>query len=671
VNAPRPADPSGRRTDIEGLRAVAILLVLAAHAGFAGLAGGFVGVDVFFVISGFLITGILARLARDRPPGGLADFYARRLRRLLPALLLVQLATMLVAGVLLDPRTQLQQADGAMAASLWVSNFLFALGNTDYFGPSAGEALFLHTWSLGVEEQFYLLWPALVLVAFAVFRGGVRDGGLRRATWLLGALALLGFVASAWITAVAPLQAYYLLPARMWQFALGGALALWTMHRGARPLPTRASAALGTVGLAAIAGAALWLDGSQPYPGGWALAPTLGTAAVIAAGQGSRFTGWLAWPPMQWLGRHSYGWYLWHWPVLLLGRAMYPAGGVGLAILLALLALVLAVASRRFVEEPVRLSPVLAARPRLSIALGLGAMLACLGGAMAWEAQAMRWAAQPRQSDHYVLANADYEVYARSCDEWFHSDRVNPCTWGAPDAPRTLVVLGDSIGLQWFPALMAAFPAPEWQVVVLTKSACPMVDATYFYPHIGRDYTECDTWRAGAVATIAGNRPDVVVIGSAPSPQFDDDALRAGARRIMADLGAGATTVFVLAPTPTLPFDGPRCLARADWRPRWMGAWTSDCHAPLADADHPRDARLLAEAAAPLANVHVLAFDDVVCPGQRCGATVDGRVAYRDAQHLAGPFVASLAPVMTARMAAAVDNRGPEASPAFPAGPRK
>jgi hypothetical protein len=181
-----------------------------------------------------------------------------------------------------------------------------------------------------------------------------------------------------------------------------------------------------------------------------------------------------------------------------------------------------------------------------------------------------------------------------------------------------------------------------------------MVDATYFYPQLGRDYVECDTWRSEAVATIARNRPDVVVTGSASSPQFDDDTLRAGSRRILAELGAGATTVFVLAPTPTLPFDGPRCLARLDWRPEWMGDWTAACHTSLAGAGHPREARLLAEAAAPLANVHVLAFDDAVCPAQVCGAQMDGRVVYRDSQHLSGAFAASLAPLLEARMQAAL-----------------
>jgi len=645
------------------LRAVAILLVIGAHAGFAGLTGGFIGVDVFFVISGFLITGILARLAQARD-GGLADFYARRLRRLLPLLLLVQAATILVACLLLDPRSQLQQLDGAMATPLWLSNFVFARANTDYFGSSAGEALFLHTWSLGVEEQFYLLWPALVILAFALFRGA-RDGGLRRATMLFALVAALGFVASAWLTVATPLQAYYLLPARVWQFALGGAIALWSRQRGDVVLAPAVAGTLAGAGLAAIVAAAVAYDGTHAYPGAWALAPTLGAAAIIAAGQGSHVGAWLARPTMQWLGRHSYGWYLWHWPVLLLGRSLHPSGGVGFALLLAALALALAALSRRFVEEPVRLSTFLAPRPRLSIAIGLAAMLAGLGGAQLWRLQASDWAGQARQSDHFHNASADYEVYARGCDEWFHSALVNPCVWGEPGAPSTVVVLGDSIGMQWFPALRIAFPAPRWKIVVLTKSACPMVDATYFYPHIGRDYVECDTWRTDAVATIARNRPDVVVTGSAPSPQFDDDTLRAGARRILVDLGAGATTVFVLAPTPTLPFDGPRCLARLDWRPGWVDAMSDACHTPLAGAGHPREARLLAEAAAPLANVHVLAFDDVVCPAQVCSAKVDGQVVYRDSQHLSGAFAASLAPLMAARMNAAMQAAPPaHAAPA-------
>src|SRR2546421_330933 len=212
------------RPDIEGLRAVAILLVVAAHAKVGGRAGGFIGVDVFFVLSGYLITGLLMQELAQHGSIDFAAFYARRLRRLLPSLIVVLVSTCLLAQQLLPAGEQAQQAMAAATAALWLSNFYFSFSTLEYFGPAAETNLFLHTWSLGVEEQFYLLWPALVLV----LAGGAGKRRLWTVMPIVAAAGLLGCIA--W-TATQPMLAFYMMPARMWQFALGAVVFLYANAR--------------------------------------------------------------------------------------------------------------------------------------------------------------------------------------------------------------------------------------------------------------------------------------------------------------------------------------------------------------------------------------------------------------------------------------------------------
>ena len=215
------------RSDIEGLRAIAILLVVAAHAKIRGFAGGFIGVDVFFVLSGYLITGLLVQELLANGRIRFIEFLARRFRRLFPSLLLVLACSCALAQQLLVAGEQSVQAAAAASAIIWLSNFYFAFSEFDYFSPGAGKNLFLHTWSLGVEEQFYLVWPALLLVVGKTFRplnGGINLGHIKI---IMTAIAVLGFVGCAVWTDVNQLQAFYMMPARAWQFALGATVYLY------------------------------------------------------------------------------------------------------------------------------------------------------------------------------------------------------------------------------------------------------------------------------------------------------------------------------------------------------------------------------------------------------------------------------------------------------------
>ena len=357
------------RPDIEGLRGVAVAMVVLFHAGFVGVVGGFAGVDVFFVISGFLITGLLLRERERRGSISLARFYARRIRRLLPAASVTLVVTTLAAFALVNVLDRPSIMADAIACALSVGNIRFAAGAGDYFAAVSTPSPFLHFWSLGVEEQFYLLWPLLLIAATRTRRPRLAAG------IVLSVVAVVSFAANLAVTNVSPGWSFYSLPTRAWQLAGGGLVAIagGQIDR----VPKLARALLGWAGLVAVCLSAVVLDSSMPYPGVAAVLPTAGAIALVATGAtpGGPLR-LLASLPMRFLGRISYSLYLWHWPVLVLvplalAQALAP-GEVALAVAAAV---VLATLSERFVERPLRYSsPALAARPRLTIAPGLVAI---------------------------------------------------------------------------------------------------------------------------------------------------------------------------------------------------------------------------------------------------------------------------------------------------------
>jgi peptidoglycan/LPS O-acetylase OafA/YrhL len=357
------------RPDIEGLRAVAVVVVVLFHARIAVFAGGFVGVDVFFVLSGFLITRLLLREVANTGTISLPHFWARRARRLLPASCVVVVVTVLASQVLLSPIAQRPLATDAIAAGGFVVNFVFASRLGDYFASQLGRtpSPLLHFWSLAVEEQFYLFWPLALL-------------GLRRrprryrrlVTVMMVVVAVASFWACVWMTRTHPTGAFYLLPARMWELAVGGLVAVGgTAWRLVSP---NARAVAAWVGVAGVATAVVTFDGSVAFPGSAALLPVLGTALIVVSG-GSDAAPFapmavLRRPALQWIGRRSYAIYLWHWPALVLAEAKWGPLSLGQRFVAIGVALALAAASLRLVEDPVRHSTWVASRPKRGLALG-------------------------------------------------------------------------------------------------------------------------------------------------------------------------------------------------------------------------------------------------------------------------------------------------------------
>ncbi|MDR0577659.1 MAG: acyltransferase [Candidatus Accumulibacter sp.] len=347
------------RPDIEGLRAIAVLLVVAAHARIPGAQGGFIGVDVFFVLSGYLISALLTLEMEKTGAVDFWAFYARRFRRLAPGLLFMLLAACVLAEFAFSPMRQVSQASAAASAAAWVSNFHFAFDDLSYFGPAAESNLFLHTWSLGVEEQFYLVWPLLLLLVFRGRSGGGSDTAARtdRLKIALASVFAGGFALCLWLTVAYPLAAFYMMPVRAWQFSLGALV--WLFRPSAGLLRSeRLGIFLGWLGFLLIALAAFVYDANAPYPSWRALPPSLGAALVIASGRlvpskGRRgvfsVSALLSLRFLQAVGRVSYSWYLWHWPILVAGGAIYVQAGLPVRVALALLSLALATISSRCV----------------------------------------------------------------------------------------------------------------------------------------------------------------------------------------------------------------------------------------------------------------------------------------------------------------------------------
>lgn len=336
------------RPDIQGLRGIAVLAVFLFHLDLQVASGGFVGVDVFFVISGFLIIGMIASQFRQGC-FSYADFYTRRMKRILPVFQVVCFTVLVACSHLLLP-TSLQSVSASLiASSLYASNLFFWRETTGYFGADSDELPLLHNWSLSVEEQFYIFFPFLAVLVFSRYNN-------RRSALILVALATGSFFLSDWMTHVWPRASFFLLPTRAWEFLLGGVLALCRQPKGSKTGVLRSLGAW--VGIALIVGSIILLDGNSRFPGVHALWPCLGTALLIHAGwhADGPVTRALSWPPLVGVGTISYSVYLWHWPPV----ALCAYFGISLSVAQKMVVLVLVMAmsalSWRYVEQPFRQS---------------------------------------------------------------------------------------------------------------------------------------------------------------------------------------------------------------------------------------------------------------------------------------------------------------------------
>lgn len=642
------------RKDIDGLRAIAILSVVAYHAGIPGVSGGFVGVDVFFVISGFLITLQLVAEIRSSGRLSLAGFYARRIRRLFPALAVVVTATCLIAAFVLLPITDQAQelAGSAIATAFYVSNIYFWLNSPGYFDPSTDVLPLLHTWSLAVEEQFYLAWPPILLAVIALARR--RQWSFERI--LLG-LAIIVLAASlAWCvyrTYSDPEAAFFLLPARAWELAIGAVLAICLPGVVTRRPVTGALCSV--AGVAAILAAVVMLREDMAMPGYLTAAPVFGAGLIILGGHWSGrnpVQAILSTRPMVMIGLLSYSWYLWHWPLLALSRAYdFDLRDPARDLVIALISLVIAYLSYRLVENPVRYGrPGPFRRDGTTIAAGFFLMLVLCLSAGALEL----WARQAERRPEFAAlaaAKADRPPLRSDCHQRDPFEGLAPaakCTAGDRNRTPSLLLWGDSHADQLSP-LMQSFAASSPATPALSRSfsRCPPMTV-----HIWRDAREeagCLAFNAAVLAEAeAMSRTGLrsVVLSARWLRMFGAPRLRptrsglrlaghgldspenaAALERTIEQLSRAGLRVLIVAPLPEMPYDVPGCIARRG---------PDRCNLPRSEVEaQRRDIMVLFSGIrARHPGVEVLDLIDALCDATTCFAGHDGTVVYLDDHHL-------------------------------------
>jgi peptidoglycan/LPS O-acetylase OafA/YrhL len=652
------------RPDIEGLRAVAVVLVLAFHAGVPAITGGYIGVDVFYVISGFLITGLLIDEMERTGSIAFAAFYARRARRLLPMALLVLVAVSVAMLLFTPPVFRPQVRFDAISAALYYSNWQFALESVNYLTFGAAQNPVLHYWSLSVEEQFYLVWPLLLFAALRI--RGRRARPHARVRWgvVLAVVGISSLVYSVIATPRQPATAYFATTTRVWEFAAGAAVALLVPRLvGA---PRIAGLGAGVAGLAVVVISAVVYSPTTEFPGTAAIAPVLGTALVVAAGVAHPLAGagaLLALRPLRFLGRISYSLYLWHWPCLVFARTAHwapPDGQIGWIATTAALAIAfaLAVATHALVETPMRHATWLAASRRRTALIAAVATSALVGTAIAGGAlsilpsqSASAGAAEPpARTPAEALSSTAYTAL-HGCHVGYSATTPAPnCVFGDVRARRTVVLLGDSHAAQWFPALEELGVREHFRLVSWTKSGCPFAPGVHlFLPAIGRDYTECLAWQASVTQDLrALPGPAIVILGRTSTylPQvLNPDGGQVEGAQAPAIWGAGmaagvktlrrlAARVIVLRDTPHSPFDVPACIS-------WDPETPSRCDFPRALGGLADAAEYTAEVKAGVPREVYANPTSAACPASFCRAVVNGVITYRDDNHLTAAYVAT------------------------------
>ena len=639
------APPDARRDDIEGLRAIAVLLVVAYHAGVRQVSGGFVGVDVFFVLSGYLITGILLRQVMATGRVDYVQFYARRMRRLLPAATLTLLVILAAGSLLLGPMERIEPSLSAVATALYSSNGFFLTRAVDYFAAASETNPLLHTWSLAVEEQFYLIWPWLIVVGWKV-------GRTRRGLAVLVALfSLASFAGCVLLTYRRQPWAFFGTPARAWEFGLGGLATLVPIAttRGARVVWQW----LGWIGVAMVVATAFLLRPTTPFPGAVAIVPVVGTSLALVAGAlvGERLGvgRWLGTTVLRWIGGRSYAWYLWHWPVLVFAAALWPRMPVGGRIACALGALALATLSTALLENPIRFHPRLVGRPRLSIAMGLCLTLGSAGIALgAYES------ALAKGGRFWHAAHDRNGMTGKGCTLDATESAPRPCVFGDTSAATAIALFGDSHAVQWFSALDSVARARGLRLVTMTKYGCAVSRVANYDRKLKRRFDECERWREASIRQLVALRPRVLVIAQYSAQSvvrvLPVDASEvplastwsAGLRSALYTLDSAGVTTLLIGDTPAPHLHVPACLSRAQHR----GRPASVCDVPRSRAVDTLARRAEVEGVAGLSRVHLLDLTDHVCATTTCAATRGDTVVYLDDNHLTDAFVRGLTPVI-------------------------
>jgi len=603
-----------RILQIQGLRAVAALLVTIFHARL--VPGGFIGVDIFYVISGYLITGLIIREIDKTGRLDLSAFYQRRIKRLLPTSVFVLFVTAIVGLFVLPAITRDELGRDLFAAAAYISNYLFAWWENDYQNLDATPSPFIHYWSLAVEEQFYVVWPIFILVLSRFGKRAILNG--------VAIVTVLSLLLSVYITAVAPIWAFYSLPTRAWELGIG-ALLLFIPDKYLR---NRYFPWLGALGIAI---ATFNFNESTAFPGIKAVLPVLGTAILIGTIP--------VWPRffndlsnnrlMQWLGAISYPLYLWHWPALVL-----PSSALGRplrireTVLCVLLTIFLAHCTSKFIEQPLRHRNFPAKKIYGFLAITTAGSLFA-GVAIASTASSVININGTSYSFDLRKVVAKPAVYGDGCHVNYGETVSGDCTYGEIGSATKVVLYGDSHAAQWFPALEKMAREKGFELTSLTKSACSSVDSPRADQGAYKN-SECEKWRENSIQRIQKMKPAAVIVsnfqyftepgGYSSRAQWWNE----GQRRLLADLQGSSNNLIYISDTPHPLRDIPNCLATRN---------IEDCNTTEKTP-----------------NVVINGFKKIdpttwLC-AKICPPIKDGYVVYRDASHISLDAALALTPLL-------------------------
>ena len=682
-NEPAVKAGSGFRPDIQGLRAIAVGLVLLYHAGVTWLPGGYVGVDVFFVISGFLITGMLVRQSLEKGRIDLADFYARRIRRILPAATIV-LVFVAVFTLVLLPRTRWESIGTEIVGSaLYLVNWVFADG-TDYLDAGSAASPLQHFWTLAVEEQFYIVWPALLIGLLWLAHLGTKhpadqDAQSARIQRFLqigvGLVIVPSFIWSIYYTQTNPAPAYFVTTTRLWELAIGAAIAIFVVYL--EKLPHQLGYILQGGGLVAILAAGLFYSDATSFPGYAALLPTLGAAAVIIGGMSGRATEGFAVVlnvrPMRWVGDLSYSLYLWHWPLIVFATYFFDGTlPVWAGLIVVVLAVVPSWLSYRYVEQPFRdwqrlkekSVRALRAGASLMVATAACGLIILFSSHVLAQQNTSTTAGDGPQGAEIVEAEPDavepvkqaesinpdvteaQEDLAVAYEDGCHVDQVESgvksCVYGNEDSDYVVAVVGDSHATHWVPALEKIAEENDWRLETYTKSACALSTVAVNYQ--GSFYESCYDWNQQVMEELVGaDAPDHVIVSAASYPAAESsdvpDGVNTGkiseglgdAWTKLQDDGVGVTAIL---DTPRLDLDVPECVAE---NPEDL----TECSEKRSDALEA-SAHEDMQQAAETSDTEAVDLTDMFCSSDSCSAVIGDVLVWRDQHHMTATYSESL-----------------------------
>jgi peptidoglycan/LPS O-acetylase OafA/YrhL len=670
------------RTDIEGLRAVAVLLVVLDHLKLPGFGGGFIGVDVFFVISGYLITGLLAHEFRARRSISILGFYARRARRILPAALTVIVAVVVAGNLVLNELQVAQIHHDAWWAVFFASNINFIREATDYFTQNLSASSPLqHYWSLAVEEQFYLVWPALFLVVARLGSPALWRARVAAAIAAIGAGSLVWSIVA---TQQSAGGAYFSTFTRAWELGLGALLAI--AMTGREHVSRAVGRAASATAVALLVASCVVIDGTTPFPGAIALLPVCAAALLILGGMAKEAplpNRALSLPPFRFVGRISYSVYLWHWPLVIFAADLYPteSATAWMRLLILLLTFVLATLSYYLVEQPGRRIGVGRARPRGRnlAAAACGACLVAAGfvGVAAVDRQSSPLpvapvaastgppgprpvvltaaGTAPRDPTYFNAVHAWRKVIRRGlrlrqlpaslqplaphlsmafpppCAHHLRGLAPGECVVGNPHATQVAVLTGDSHAEMFRNAVWHAFDPKTWAIHLFAQDACGWAGGAESYVITP---AACAQHQARTLARIRALRPDVLLLSERDVVMpFRSRADIAASLKALTR-AAKETIVIGHTPTPQL------------WATCLVGSDISRCFATL-DGTFRRDMRI-EERLATHAHAAFVDTSAWVCVRAACPPVIAGVPAYAVTTHIGPEFQFKLVPIVRA-----------------------